>query len=413
MKVSLEGVTREHALHVLRDLRQRLDTKAGKSANEAATRLLVVDEILIALGWTKEDFNPETRSGTGFTDYLLSIDGMPRLVVEAKRVGHTFASTKRLAKTEYTVSYVRSAFGQKLTDVLDQADGYAKEHGVPFAALTNGLEWILVQLIPQPGQTPDDLKCFHFDFSREDGNFELFWELLSRDGVDSGRMGESFAELNAVEFEFSAVPCRELGPFTWRRPASDDLLLDEYYRLFMDEIVDPARRHMLQQCFVTSARLDQYEGNLKRVLKDSAPEYIDAQRDLSPGEHSTLLPASSGDQRGRVILVTGSVGCGKSTFVTKVLVEIRKKKTSESLLVDLTDDAEAFVDDVTGLLWNRVLEKWRLRKPECIEYAMLRTIFHGEVEQLKGGAKAKLFERDENAFVQAEAELLERCAHNP
>lgn len=411
-----DAPTRESALAVLRKIRAEAGSDPNlASLNEAKTRLLVIDELLMALGWPKHEFNPEERAGgTGFTDYLLSIEDRPRLVVEAKRTGRTFKSNKRHTKSEYTLSYVRSAFGQMVSDVLEQARGYAKEHGVPFAAITNGGEWLLVQLIPHPGQEADDLKCFYFgDLLREDGNFDLFWELLSRNAIASGQLGESFAELNATEFEYSAVPRRELGGLMWRRGDDSDTHLDEFYRMFMDEIVDPARRHMLQHCFVSNARLDQYEGNLKRVLRDAVPAYIDAQRDLTPGDHETLLAGDSGDQRGRVVLITGSVGCGKSTFVTRILVDTRKEQRSQSLLIDLIDQVDEPTTDVTGLLWRKVLDDWRKHEPESMQYTLLKTIFHGELEGLRRGPKAKVFEVDDAAFRQAEADLLDGFTRSP
>lgn len=61
------------------------------TANEATTRLLLIDEILILLGWKKEDFNPEYNcQQAGFADYALSINKIPRVIVEAKRIGVTF-----------------------------------------------------------------------------------------------------------------------------------------------------------------------------------------------------------------------------------------------------------------------------------------------------------------------------------
>lgn len=58
-----------------------------ENANEAQTRLLLVNEILGLLGWAEAEYNPEKATSTGsYTDYMLTIDGNPRLIVEAKRM---------------------------------------------------------------------------------------------------------------------------------------------------------------------------------------------------------------------------------------------------------------------------------------------------------------------------------------
>ncbi len=161
--------------------------------NEAKTRLLLIDEVLQALGWPKESFNPEKPAGAvGYTDYLLTIEELPQLVVEAKRTGRTFSSSKQLSRTEYALSYMRTAFGQPLAEVIEQAQRYARELGLPYSALTNGREWIVVQLIAAPGQSVDDLKCFYVsDVLAEDANVELIWTLLSFSAVADGALHEA------------------------------------------------------------------------------------------------------------------------------------------------------------------------------------------------------------------------------
>ncbi len=121
----MTSYTREDALSRLAELREtyRMGPKQLADLNEASTRLLLVDEILSLLGWDKSEFHPETDAGkAGFTDYLLKLDSHPRVVVEAKRAGHTFCSTKSHTKIEYKLSYVRSAFGTRFTEVLEQSE---------------------------------------------------------------------------------------------------------------------------------------------------------------------------------------------------------------------------------------------------------------------------------------------------
>lgn len=145
--------TREDALTKINNILDKyihLNTDIH-AANEAKTRLILIDEILNALGWNTSDFNPETRTPKGqYLDYLLTIDDIPRVIVEAKRVGNTFYSNKKLKKTEYPISYIQSAFGQPFTEALEQTKKYAIETRVPLGVITNGIEWFLLNFFHQP-----------------------------------------------------------------------------------------------------------------------------------------------------------------------------------------------------------------------------------------------------------------------
>jgi hypothetical protein len=65
--------------------------KRLRQANEASTRVELIDGVLKALGWPSFDAAREVPSGTGrFLDYELRTSREPWMVVEAKRVEATF-----------------------------------------------------------------------------------------------------------------------------------------------------------------------------------------------------------------------------------------------------------------------------------------------------------------------------------
>ena len=89
--------------------------------NETATRALVIDGVLTALGWDIKDparVRLEHRANGNNVDYVLLSSGEPLAVVEAKPA--------------YS--------GQKEMD-RRQASGYATEIGARYAVLTNGGRW--------------------------------------------------------------------------------------------------------------------------------------------------------------------------------------------------------------------------------------------------------------------------------
>lgn len=362
--------TRETAYEKLRGLRTKYGERASKlgDANEAATRLLLVDEILSLLGWTKDEFNPESRSSPkSYIDYRLAPTGAPpRLIVEAKRVSYTFGPPRSiLRKTEYNLSYINTAFGSALNDVIEQARRYCEETGIPYAVVTNGAEWLAAQLIAPPGKSVSDLKCLYFgNLLAEGASFDVAWETLSRQSIVAGGLEETFDALNRLEYEFYREPRAELGEWWGFNPHSaPPQHIREFYHRFFDEMIDPRRRTMLEHCFVTSSRLDQYESALKRALSDAAPKYVPDAEELEPGDTRKLLSISTGDRQGRVVLVVGSVGAGKTTFITRIFLS----KPSDDyffMKVDLINEIEVSPTHV----WQHLASQIKQRAPSYLEY---------------------------------------------
>ncbi|MGE5658858.1 MAG: P-loop NTPase fold protein [Actinomycetota bacterium] len=419
---SSDSPTREVAAAKLSELRNTYGNKAGllTESNEAKTRLLIIDSILESLGWKKDDFNPEHPvPHIGFTDYLVSADSIPRFIIEAKRVGKTFRRPQTgLKKTFYQLSYVCSSFGPAVTEVIKQAEGYAKETGVPYAVITNGAEWILIQAIPFRNRRINDLHCIYFgNLLSDTTHFDLFWDVLAKPCVLNGSIEEHFSELNSVPSEFCVTPNSKLPRVSWSRSAESERYIREFYDYFFGEIVDPGRRMMLEQCFVTNPKLDQYQGDLKRTLQDTAPIYISDATEISPDyEKAEFLSTESGDRKGRVVLITGSVGCGKSTLVNKVLIETDQKNPRKSfnfLIIDLINEFDETPETINKYLLQEITNKWKQKRPEAYEYETLRKIFGRELQELRKGPYAEIFKQDIQLLAQREAEKLNELSNSP
>lgn len=402
---------KERAFENLKNIYSGIGKQNLYEANEAETRLLVIDKVLSLLGWDEECFHPESKTYSGqYLDYLLTDNNVPRLIVEAKRIGATFNASQNLKKNTYKLGYIRSAFTRPFSDALEQTRRYAVETRVPFAVITNGIDWVVVNLLPKPGVSIDDQKCFFFsNVVADGGNFDQFWNLLSRVAISNGDLEEEFSIQNPSETEYSVYPRVVLGELKWNL-LDDDEFVPEFYNFFFDEIVDSRRRRMLEMCFVTNTRLDQYEGELKRALQDTSPEYMEGAQELSPGEQSRLV-GKTADQKGRVILVVGSVGAGKSTFLTKVRVDFRKHPVN-FVYVDLINEITSIDHDVDEL-WRLACGEWRRSYPESTKYEELKQVFHSDLEVLRNGPKARLFEIDEAEYVREEAERLTEWSSKP
>jgi len=97
--------------------------KSSGASNEANTKALVIEPLLLALGWNLADIETVEREvkvfeGT-FLDYALKVNSVPRLYVEAKGLSGNLADKKFMAQTI----------------------NYANNDGVIWCVLTNGLQY--------------------------------------------------------------------------------------------------------------------------------------------------------------------------------------------------------------------------------------------------------------------------------
>jgi len=127
---------------VLERLRERLQAhRSLLEANEAQTRVSLIDPLLRALGWPTDDptsVQVEARAGSGRADYVLRSGNQTILVLEVKKVG------------------------EKLDIAHSAAVSYAWEllrQGQPprYVGVSDGRRWLLYepQQLEQPNHTLD------------------------------------------------------------------------------------------------------------------------------------------------------------------------------------------------------------------------------------------------------------------
>ena len=385
------------------------------SSNEAKTRLLLIDEILILLGWDKSSFNPETHiPKAGFSDYLLTIDDNPRLVVEAKRIGDTFRSAKsKLLKREYEVRYFKRSFKSSFSDVIEQARNYCVETKVPFALLTNGAEWVAIQLLTLPGVSLDTAKGIYFgNIFSEKFEFDLFWNLISKNAFNDCQLEEYLSNINYQPSEVCRILRSDYSSLQWQSDKQEAYLSD-FYEHFFSQITESNKRNMLEFCFVSDSKLDQYRGELKRLLKDSIPKFLPLNTDdFEPGESKTSILNDS--NTGQVVIITGSVGCGKSTLVTKCLVEARQQKgeLAKPILIDLINEVSRSNINARNIIFQLIYKFLEDKFEYIFEQDYLRKIYSREIRQLKEGEYRDYFLLAPKDFIKQEADLISSKKQN-
>lgn len=95
----------DHAFETYKSISPSLMADLTSRSTEADTRFQVIDRVLIEiLGWDRADIKCEKPSGNGYADYVLSIGGKSRLVVEAKRDGRNLGCRAKAAGQTFKLS---------------------------------------------------------------------------------------------------------------------------------------------------------------------------------------------------------------------------------------------------------------------------------------------------------------------
>jgi hypothetical protein len=303
------------------ELLRRYASLELENANEAATRLKVIDHILRdVLGWTDDDIDPEehvTEDGkTTYSDYILRTANTA-IVVEAKKAGAAFVSKSGSRRIKLSSGFLQSELGEAIV----QARDYARKFGIDFAVATNGSTWAVF-----PAQRHDQVKFQDSTalvfWSLNDAlheNFKEFHDLLSREAVISGSLETIL--LGRIEDQ---VEHRKLNSFfstsaqvNLSNPAFH-IIDNEITLAFSDSIVE-LDDSSFEKCYVASPESLRFDQKIRMHVNRREPVVSGAITRALKGTDSTALvhriQASALGKKPLAILLLGTVGAGKTTFL--------------------------------------------------------------------------------------------------
>lgn len=393
-----------------------------REANEATTRLLIIDQVLALLGWHKTEYDPERRTPTGgYTDYLLALDGVPRLVVEAKRTNLFEPLPKVLQKRHYSNAFLYNHCGLELRALLDQCRAYIAETGAPFAVATTGAIWVVL-LGFKAGASWDKLRAFVFhSLDDVDQHFGEFYGLLSREAVRANSLEEQFGGILQSRPRAAIRPRLELATIPDLAPVPDRQFIEAFFAEFMDDITIPGREQMLDHCYVENDRLDEFSRDLLQILEYD-PILTEQGYPIADADRAALeaaLEAQFDASAPKTILLVGNVGAGKSTFVHRFIRDKTVGRGSHlCVVINLIDEAtiniaqdRAEEQRLARLVLERVEELFAGRL-DPYEAQTLRACFEAEVGRFR---KQHIlgFNADRRAYDLSEARHVAELAEDP
>jgi len=239
---------------------------------EYDTRIKIIDTMLIeVLGWQKADIFTEEQAGKGFLDYKVSIDGLAKAIVEAKRDARAFDLTNRDCGGAYKLSgpVFQNA---NVQEGIAQAVHYSAYKGTELACVRNGREWVVFRS-NRIGDGVDTLEGKAFVFPSLQcvrDQFVLFYDLLAKPSVKRFAFRGVFQEAEGRIIRHTYFEERLRAPESAEFMKQPEIVpaLDRIMTSFFQRLTDEHDKEMLEECFVDTKESKAAEQRLLRLAED-------------------------------------------------------------------------------------------------------------------------------------------------
>ena len=378
-----------------REDRERIQT-------EQDARFQVIDRLLTeVLGWEHEDVRTERHGDSGYADYLITLRGRAVLVIEAKRAEKILIDTRKPKVGQYKVG---GPALQGAQEGIGQARRYCLDHGVLYAALTSGFEWLAFTAIRSDGKNPADGTAITFpSLETISDDFALFYDLFSKEGISSQvhrvRLQEAEGLHVRASEQWDTIAKRTDSRLLEKSAIAADLerIFGEFFSTMSGEN-DPA---MLAQCFVESKESKEADANLEKITRNlvNRVEVVDARKGAELVRH---LQDAIETHRGEFVLIIGNKGAGKSTFIDRFFRLVLHPHIKERCLVARVDVADSAGDLSTINQW--LTDRLRSRLEEQLfagstpTFEQLQGVFFREYRRWSEGEYKFLYDSNREAF---------------
>lgn len=385
------------------------------SRNEAATRLHLIDELLMGcLAWPREEISPEEYHNNEFADYVI---GAPSrlLLVEAKREGAYFdlpADTPRIVK-------LRTLFraSDELKSAIEQALGYALDQGMMFGAVCNGRQLIAFLASRQDGVRPREGRALVFH-SLEDmvDEFRLLWDNLSKPGCEGrGLTATLGGDTPSPPPEKLSARIRGYPGFAQRSDLETELqILGE---LFIHDIAadEDVEDEFLRECYCPSGAVSQYavisreilQARYSAALGEELGVALEPVRDRDGLNDKLVADIAAATFSTRPIIILGDVGVGKTMFLRHLMRVDAKELADRSIVLYVDLGNEPALGELRPFISRRfedqLLDTYGI---DINERNFVRGVYNRDLEQFRTGIWGALYETNNAEYRLREAEFL-------
>jgi GTPase SAR1 family protein len=398
------------------DIIKRYKELTLQNANEAETRKKFVDRIISeVLDWSDDDVRYEERvsedGNTTYADYIVRTANSSFLI-EAKRIGVSFLSVPDRRKVKLSGKFMEGPTG----DAIKQARDYCRKKSIPFAVVTNGAQWIIFPAVRTDEIPFSDSYAVVFESLENTLGEEIdyFKSLLSRNGVIEGNLGiellgrssDQIGERRLNNF-FKGADTRPVNPIY---PLIENSVLTS----FSDSIIDKDPE-LLEKCYVKNADRAKFDNRIQMHLQKSEPLFrVQPKRPLRKREAGSLndaIKASISAMRPVAILILGTVGAGKTTFLQftrKVSASHYFSKAKDKLYphwIEADYRDFSLQENSMDFLYSQIFEYLKTDDFFSNYDRAIRSAYKNEIDSLKKGPM-HLVSSDQEKFNEKISEII-------
>lgn len=331
--------------------------------NESDTRSKLIDTLLIdVLGWSEADIKREGKVESGYFDYQVSAPGIT-YIIEAKRNFKAFS-----IPTKHSKAKIKSIYSEN-EELFKQIRSYAIDCGLQYGILTNGRQFILAKLFNTDGKNWQDNECLLFNGIEDiESRFVEFYENLSKHSVSNN--GGFIFDFPVKKYESNTILSTLIDRDKELVRNSLSIILTPIIEKVFGEIFsddNESDKEFIEKCFVENSETKKNRDEIDRLFGDKAPQLsnvVKAVNTLSiKGQISDEINQDQINIRNLVppkpIVIVGSKGAGKTTFINHLLKSGEKEALKNHLIAYI--DLRAFFDSYTSFepsnIAKQIIEK--------------------------------------------------------
>lgn len=395
-------------------------TGQDKIETEQDTRFQIIDRMLTeVMGWQHSDVRTEPHGPSGYVDYLLSRNKDDRhcLVIEAKKQGKILVDTQNPKQVNYKLGgpALKSA-----GEGIKQARQYCSDHGVRFAALTTGFEWVFFTALRTDGIPPLEGTAIVFPtLDSISENFATFHDLLSKSGFGQELIRVRLQEVEGLEVPHSDELYSIAQPDQIRLLRKSEIAvdLDRVFNEFFSTMSGENDPEMLAKCFVETRESKQADATLDKITRTLTNQIrvVDGSQGNALARRIEVAVES---RRGEFVLIIGNKGAGKSTFIDRFFRLVLDHQLRQQCLVARIDlaDSTGDLNSVNGWIVTqlRTALEQELFETHGPSYEELQGVFWKEYERRRKGEYKFLYKKDRDQFkIDFGKYVDELIKHNP
>jgi len=338
---------------------------------EADTRAKLIDPVFEeCLGWNGADIEREVYVHKGFVDYVFSVAGFKKFVLEAKEFGSSFEIPDSLNNRKYKINGTITT-DKKILEAIEQVQRYCSENGVVFGIVSNGRQYIIFEAFKFGGNWRNG-RCIVFRSLQDiQKNFVLFWNLLNKTSVADGSLKRYLSDQEAsVSFETPLDSIHGKDSPLARNNLSH--VLEPILEYLFADLIGNWQLDVLKRCYVRKKEFEDAGLQIGRHF-DRPPEFAKKYNVQSifemPGsdhafekayDHSEKFLRTAAPQ-GTLVLLMGGIGCGKTTFLHHFFnFVIGDRKETVWFYVDFTN-APPQVENIETYIYQSILNDLETR----------------------------------------------------